>query len=127
MEERIIKKYLKAVRGLFPFYETYEKQYTDNLEVHLREYLADHPEAAYTDIVEEFGLPSSVVSEYFSEIEEEYLFKHLEQKKYVKRVMLLFVIVVLVINGYYYHKAYNDYINLKDSNIKYETIIIEEE
>lgn len=127
MEERIIKKYLKAVRGLFPFYETYEKQYTDNLEVHLREYLADHPEAAYTDIVEEFGLPSSVVSEYFSEIEEEYLFKHLEQKKYVKRVMLLLVIVVLVINGYYYHKAYNDYINLKDSNIKYETIIIEEE
>lgn len=127
MEERIIKKYLKAVRGLFPFYETYEKQYTDNLEVHLREYLADHPEAAYTDIVEEFGLPSSVVSEYFSEIEEKYLFKHLEQKKYVKRVMLLFVIVVLVINGYYYHKAYNDYINLKDSNIKYETIIIEEE
>lgn len=127
MEERIIKKYLKAVRGLFPFYETYEKQYTDNLEVHLREYLAAHPEAAYTDIVEEFGLPSSVVSEYFSEIEEEYLFKHLEQKKYVKRVMLLLVIVVLVINGYYYHKAYNDYINLKDSNIKYETIIIEEE
>ena len=68
-----------------------------------------------------------MVSEYFSEIEEEYLFKHLEQKKYVKRVMLLLVIVVLVINGYYYHKAYNDYINLKDSNIKYETIIIEEE
>ncbi len=127
MENKILRKYIKAVRGLFPFYETYEKQYTDNLEVHLREYLADHPEAAYTDIVEEFGLPSSVVSEYFSEIEEEYLFKHLEQKKYVKRVMILVIIIIFVINGYNFHRAYLNYLQALEQNIAYETIIIEEE
>lgn len=127
MENKILRKYIKAVRGLFPFYETYEKQYMDNLEIHLQEYLADHPEAAYADIVEEFGLPSSVVSEYFSEIEEEYLFKHLEQKKYVRRVMLLTVIMIVIVNIYSFYCAYNNYLQARKQDIVYEITIIEEE
>ena len=123
----LIRDYVKTVKSTFPTFGKFEKKYLSNLEVHLHEYLEENPSATYEDLVSEFGTPSSIISEYFSEIDEQYLLRQLKIRKHVKSAIAIILILALLLDGWCYYLAYRNYINAKNENIVYEETIIKVE
>ncbi|OUO24846.1 hypothetical protein B5F87_18985 [Eubacterium sp. An3] len=82
---------------------------------------------SYEDLIEEFGTPSHVISEYFSEVDEQYLFRQLRIRGYIKKFLVFVLVAFLAFNGYCYFWAYQDYLNAQDEHIMYKEIIIEED
>ncbi|OUO24344.1 DUF6120 family protein [Eubacterium sp. An3] len=123
----IIKKYLKSIKKLFPIYGKKEKQYIKILQPRLLEYAAEKETLSYEDLIEEFGTPSHVISGYFSEVDDEYLFRHLKIRGYVKKFLIFVLVAFLAFNGYCYYWAYQDYLNAQDQHIMYKEIVIEED
>ena len=52
-----IKKYIKNIWTIMPMHTKKEKFYLNELKKHLNEYLDDHPQCSYDDIVQQFGEP----------------------------------------------------------------------
>lgn len=122
-----VKKYLNSIKKLFPIYGKKEKQYIQNLQTPLLEYAIEKEGVSYEDLIEEFGTPSHVISEYFSEVDEQYLFRQLRIRGYIKKFLVFVLVAFLAFNGYCYFWAYQDYLNAQDEHIMYKEIIIEED
>ena len=123
----ITQKYLKSVKKLFPIYGKKERQYIKNLQTPLQEYAEEKEDLSYEELTEEFGTPSHVISEYFSEVDDEYLFWQLRVRGYVKKFLIFVVIALFMLIGYRYYLAYQNYENAMEEHIIYEETIIEED
>ena len=123
----ITQKYLKSVKKLFPIYGKKERQYIKNLQTPLQEYAEEKEDLSYEELTEEFGTPSHVISEYFSEVDDEYLFWQLRVRGYVKKFLIFVVIALFMLIGYRYYLAYQNYENAMEEHIIYEETYIEED
>ena len=95
----------------------------------MQNYCDEYPDVTEEDIVKEFGTPTSVVSEYFDEIDEDYLFRKLKIRNNIRIFISVITVCIIILNifcGYLYYKEYQA---TRNSNItKEETItIIKEE
>ena len=129
MNRKIEKQYIRKVRQSLPVYGCKERAYIKKLEEYLQDYCDEYPDVAEEDIVKEFGTPTSVVSDYFDEIDENYLFRKLKMRKYIRISIFVITVCIIILNifcGYLYYKEYQA---TRNSNItKEETItIIKEE
>lgn len=122
----ITQKYLKSVKKLFPIYGKKERQYIKNLQTPLQEYAEEKEGLSYEELTEEFGTPSHVISEYFSEVDDEYLFRQLRIRGYVKKFLIFVLVAFVILIGYRYYLAYQNYENAMEEHIIYEETIIEE-
>lgn len=123
----ITQKYLKSVKKLFPIYGKKERQYIRNLQTPLQEYAEEKEDLSYEELTEEFGTPSHVISEYFSEVDDEYLFRQLRIRGYVKKFLIFVLVAFVILIGYRYYLAYQNYENAMEEHIIYEETIIEED
>ena len=123
----ITQKYLKSVKKLFPIYGKKERQYIKNLQMPLQEYAEEKEDLSYEELTEEFGTPSHVISEYFSEVDDEYLFRQLRIRGYVKKFLIFVLVAFVILIGYRYYLAYQNYENAMEEHIIYEETIIEED
>lgn len=129
MNKKIEGHYIKKVRQSLPVYGHKEKAYIKKLEDHLQNYCDEYPDVTEEDIVKKFGTPTSVVSEYFDEIDEDYLFRKLKIRNNIRIFISVITVCIIILNifcGYLYYKEYQA---TRNSNItKEETItIIKEE
>lgn len=122
----ITQKYLKSVKKLFPIYGKKERQYIKNLQTPLQEYAEEKEGLSYEELTEEFGTPPHVISEYFSEVDDEYLFRQLRVRGYVKKFLIFVLVAFVILIGYRYYLAYQNYENAMEEHIIYEETIIEE-
>ena len=123
----ITQKYLKSLKKLFPIYGKKERQYIRNLQTPLQEYAEEKEDLSYEELTEEFGTPSHVISEYFSEVDDEYLFRQLRIRGYVKKFLIFVLVAFVILIGYRYYLAYQNYENAMEEHIIYEETIIEED
>lgn len=122
----ITQKYLKSVKKLFSIYGKKERQYIKNLQTPLQEYAEEKEGLSYEELTEEFGTPPHVISEYFSEVDDEYLFRQLRIRGYVKKFLIFVLVAFVILIGYRYYLAYQNYENAMEEHIIYEETIIEE-
>ena len=123
----ITQKYLKSVKKLFPIYGKKERQYIKNLQTPLQEYAEEKEDLSYEELTEEFGTPPHVISEYFSEVDDEYLFRQLRIRGYVKKFLIFVLVAFVILIGNRYYLAYQNYENAMEEHIIYEETIIEED
>lgn len=123
----ITQEYLKSLKKLFPIYGKKERQYIKNLQTPLQEYAEEKEDLSYEELTEEFGTPSHVISEYFSEVDDEYLFRQLRIRGYVKKFLIFVLVAFVILIGYRYYLAYQNYENAMEEHIIYEETIIEED
>lgn len=85
-----MKKYLKNCKCLFPVYGKHERQYIKHLECHIQEYLAEHDNCTYDDLVTEFGSPSEIVGSYYRSTDNNSLIRNflnlgiIESRNYIR-------------------------------------------
>ncbi|MBC5742825.1 hypothetical protein FMM74_004350 [Lachnospiraceae bacterium MD308] len=121
-----MKKYLKNCKCLFPVYGKHERQYIKHLECHIQEYLAEHDNCTYDDLVTEFGSPSEIVGSYYRSTDNNSLIKKINFVRYARLFMVIVVSAVLLFLGYKSYALYQEYLMEKDASTLYEEITIED-
>lgn len=126
-----MKKYLKDCKNLFPIYGKSERIFLKRLENQIEEYQQSNDVCNYSDLVEQFGVPSSIVSSYYESLDEEQeglLLKKLNLVKQIRSFLVLFICVVIIALSFKSYLFYLDYKESRSSLIHaIETTIIEEE
>lgn len=125
-KNKLIKQYLRCLKECFPIYGRQEKEYLKKIELHLSEYVSFHPDTTYETLVAEFGSPTTVVSEYFSELNEDYLFKQLTHKRYFRFFVKPYITLIILLLFGSIFLIYSDIYTSREQRIAYETITIKE-
>lgn len=94
-KNNLTKQYLRCLKACFPICGKQERKYLKKMESHLNEYIDFHPDATYESLVSEFGSPTAVVSEYFSNLEEEYLLRKLTVGHRIRLLISIFITLVV--------------------------------
>ncbi len=123
----IVDKYCKEVKKNLPTYGKNEKELLNNLKQQGLEILNDNPDMTYEAFVREIGSPNEVIVNYFGFADNDELLKKLNNKKLVKRCIIIVTIIVLLIAGYAAFRI-NQSINESERHRAYEIeYTIEEE
>ena len=86
-----IKKYIKNIWAIMPMHTKKEKFYLNELKKHLNEYLDDHPQCSYDDIVQQFGEPKDIVVNYIQNSDENDLIKRMKLKSIIQKFLIFFI------------------------------------
>lgn len=123
----VITRYIKGVKSAFPTYGSAEKNYIHNLEIHLNEYVDEHPDCSEENLITEFGTPTSVIADYISGMDEQILYQRLKRQDIKRRIIKSCIIITILLNVFLFYLAYQDYRYALTQNIVYEETIIEED
>lgn len=123
----ITKQYLRCIKECFPIYGKREKYYVKQLETHINEFLDFNPNTSQEELFARFGSPTTIVSDYFSELDENYLFQNLKKKRYWGYIAKLITLLSLLLFFWCAFLVYLDYSDSQDQHIAYETTTIIEE
>lgn len=121
-----MKKYLKNCKCLFPVYGKHERQYIKHLEYHIQEYLSEHDNCTYDDLVKQFGSPAEIVGSYYRSTDNNSLIKKIKFIRYVRLFMVIVVSAVLLFLGYKSYALYQNFLLEKEASTLYEEITIED-
>lgn len=91
-----IKSYLHTVRRLFPMMGRSEKTYLKNLSSSIEDFFEDHPPDSMEEVIEKFGLPEDVVSNYLGSSDPEYLLKRIKIAKRWRVLTICLLVTFLI-------------------------------
>lgn len=109
-----------------PMHTKKEKFYLNELKKHLNEYLDNHPQCSYDDIVQQFGEPKDIVVNYIQNSDENDLIKRMKLKSILQK-FLIFISVICTILAIWFGVPWYDYMQNEKDSIIYdiETTITE--
>ena len=64
----------------------------------MQDYCDEYPGVTEEDIVKEFGTPTSVVSDYFDGIDEDYLFRKLKIRNNIRISISVITVCIIILN-----------------------------
>jgi len=107
-----IKKYIKNIWTIMPMHTKKEKFY-------LNEYLDDHPQCSYDDIVQQFGEPKDIVVNYIQNSDENNLIKRMKLKSIIQKFLIFFSVICTIL-AIFFSVLWYDYIQEQKNSIIYE-------
>ena len=96
-----------------------EKFYLNELKKHLNEYLDDHPQCSYDDIVQQFGEPKDIVVNYIQNSDENNLIKRMKLKSIIQKFLIFFSVICTIL-AIFFSVLWYDYIQEQKNSIIYE-------
>ena len=121
---KLCQQYLSDVKSLFPIMGKPEKKYLSKLREPLEDYCREEQASTMEEIYDNFGQPDEVVNNYLRSADTAYLIKRIRLSKWVKRgiiVLLLIALIGVSIAGIYMHKSY---ITIKQEQMFFESTVI---
>lgn len=95
---KIGKQYIKEVKSLFPIMGKKEKDYIKKLINNVEEYCEEEVVVSKQDLYDNYGTPNSVVIDYYSSVDTDYIVKKMKFSKYIK-VAIVSVLALLTISS----------------------------
>ena len=122
----MVRKYIRRCRQLFPVYGKYERQFLKRLRNQVSDYMAQHPNLTYGELVTQFGSPKDVVLQYYDTVDNDYLLRKTNLVKTIRRFLIVISMIILAFIGYRSYIVYQAYLDAKDTVIIHEDTTIEE-
>lgn len=89
--DKVIKKYLRNCKNIFPFYRKNERNFFENFKQSISCYTTGHKEVEYNDLIERIGAPKEIMVSYIQDCDEEYIIKQMNLKRTFKNFLLALV------------------------------------
>lgn len=89
--DKVIKKYLRNCKNIFPFYRKNERNFFENFKQSISCYTTGHKEVEYNDLIERIGAPKEIMVSYIQDCDEEYIIKQMNLKRTFKKFLLSLV------------------------------------
>lgn len=96
MKNKNIRKYYLLIKILFPKINFSEGKFLHELKLSLIELEADNHNLTYEDIVNTFGSPETLVSDYISNQDPDYIIQCIKKKKIKKTIISVIILVLLL-------------------------------
>lgn len=120
-------RYSGEIKVLFPIFGKAEKDFLKKLVVRIDEFTNDHEDASYENFIEEFGMPTEIVSAYYESIDFEYLLHKMKVRNMIKKVLLIIMTILVSVCIWLLSLLYIGYQETINSVItEVETVITEE-
>lgn len=91
--DKICRQYISNVRSLFPIMGKAEKRYIRSLAVDVNDYCSEENIVTIGTLYERYGSPSDIVNTYYSISNTEKLIKQIKTCKWIKRTILLLLLI----------------------------------
>ncbi|CCY60373.1 hypothetical protein G4313_06190 [Coprococcus eutactus] len=121
-----INRYMRKVRHLLPTMHKAERRFITNLRQDIEELAQTRPSISYEALVTEFGDPHELVNNYISEKDIDTIRKELHISHYIKSLVITGILAILLVTGFKMLLAHLDYLHAQESQIAYDTTVIEE-
>lgn len=97
MYDRIIKNYRKKLTVSLPCSRTEKESIISSIEVNIRTYLDENPNASEKEIYDHFGTPDEIINDYLSSTRGSELQKKFKKKKTIFCIVFAGVLAVCLI------------------------------
>ena len=94
-----IKKYIKYVKKIIPFYSKDKKEFLKLLTQKIIEFSNTQPNCTYQNIIDEFGSPNEVAGSYIESLENDEIIKKLNKKKIIALFFIVGGIIIYSVFG----------------------------
>lgn len=119
-----IKKYIKDCKLLFAIYGRKEREYIKKVKQNLIDMSLEDEYIDYDKIVERYGDPFKVITSYYEQEGYPYILKKAKSNSFIKKTLILFVVLVFSFLCYRSYNLYQQYMEIKnDSNGYFEVTI----
>ena len=95
-----IKKYIKYVKKIIPFYSKDKKEFLKLLTQKIIEFSNTHPNFTYQNIIDEFGSPNEVAGSYIETLDSDEIIKKLNKKKIINIFISVIIILCISVWGF---------------------------
>lgn len=122
------KRYYGDIRTLLPARGKYEKRFLERIKERITEINDTSPDIDYDSLADILGTPTELITEYYSDIDTDYLIKRLRTSGVIKKVVLCVFVLIFILICVRFFFLYDSYRKCIDSIvIKEENIIYVEE
>lgn len=97
----------------------------ENFSASVKEFAEVNLGCSIEDVIENFGVPGEIVSDYLSELDIEDLCRQISIRRRMKQVISAILILCVIASGLNAWWAYETYLEAKDQIITEEVIVIE--
>ncbi len=128
MEKKVnkeIKRYLKEIRNLLPVYGRKEKAFVAMIKTSVLETYSESNTVSYDMLCSEFGKSKDIVISYFTEADDEELYKHIHFSKTIRTAAICIVVIVVAVAVFKFSLIYDSYKKSVDAIITQEVTVIE--
>ena len=117
----MVRKYIRRCKNCFPVYGKEERQFLKKLRHQIEEFAQENPDVTYQQLEERFGTPIDVVKSYYDSLEDEdRLIDRAGFSKYLKKILMTVVIILVGFIVYRSTLIYFSYLDGKNSKVIYE-------
>ena len=105
------KQYYREIKTIFPSMGKNERRLLKRYKVRITELCDANSNISYASIIKELGTPIDVITDYYENVETEYLMKRLQPTKLIRRliyIMLIITLILLVVSIAFNYKLYID-------------------
>ena len=95
-----IKKYIKYVKKIIPFYSKDKKEFLKLLTQKIIEFSNTQPNCTYQNIIDEFGSPNEVAGSYIETLNSDEIIKKLNKKKIINIFISVIIILYISVWGF---------------------------
>lgn len=123
-QNKIIKKYKREIRQLFPIFTQNEKRFFNDICSTVSDYAESHKDFTLESLIDEIGEPKDIVSRYLLDMDGEILRKSLFCTKFVRFALGILILLIVTIGLFKIRADYLTFIEGRKSYIHQETIEI---
>lgn len=98
-QDRIIKTYRKKLTASLPCSGARKEEMISSIELNIRTYFDEHPDASEKEIYKHFGTPDEITNEYLHSLEGTNLQKKFKKKRTIFCIVFAIALVIAVLVG----------------------------
>ena len=92
-----IKRYYKKVEQLLPLEQFEKKKYMDTFKSNVEDFIYEYPDSNINVIIEHFGTPESIASNFLSGEDDFYISNKISITKFKKKIIAAFIAVLFTV------------------------------
>ncbi len=110
IDDERLRLYFKQIKMAIPMHSRSEKAYLAKMQKSIEDFVRDHPDASFIDLLNQFGTPDQISQSYLSSLKAEELYKRVLRRVWFKRALILIAsLAIISFSCYvgYLYKAYS--------------------
>lgn len=120
------RRYLREVRGRLPCSRRAKSQILNKIKDTIMDYLAQNPDAMYSEITARFGTPQQIAASFVDEMETGELLQNLKIKRRIMCCVVAAVAIIVALWAGVVTRAYLDHVGNMNGYFTEEIIVVDE-
>ena len=125
IDNQRLQTYYKQIKKALPMYSKSERTFIEKFQKSVESFVAEFPDASFTNLLDHFGTPDQVSQHYLSSLEPDDLYKRIVYRRRIKRIMTFIAVFAIIAFCCYAEYLYDEYSQLRGGYSILETIIYE--